>query len=762
MLGGPMTAQAWAQEVDDEPSEAVDAEAVDAVADLEASGAEPTPEETDIIDVEVGGDDDGGAADEDPIEVRVEGPARGRSTQRGASSFEIGRDVLDLAPTQEGADVFRRTPGLFMARASGLAVGHRYMLRGFDADHGQDLDLRVGDLPINLPSHIHGQGYADVGMIIGEVVDRLQVTEGVYDPVQGDFAIAGSIDAKLGVRDRGWRLKSGYGAFDTFRQLGVWAPEGQARETFGAVQYQRTGGYGSNRQAQSASAIAQLRLGEGAWTYRTLGIFYGARGSFPGVLRRDDIERGDVDFYGIYPFATAEKQSALNARVMLGGFADYRGRDDDGRPTDNGQVGVYLGYDNFRLQQNFTGFTQESRVLNGLAGRGDLIEQQNRTLTFGLTGRYRSRRYEPFSWLRGTVELGTSARIDDIEQAQNLIDAAVRSQTWDQRVDASIRGLDVGLWGDLDWLLSTYVRARVGVRGNVLLYDVDDRLGNFVPATRPDEAFIVGFRRSALGFAVGPRASLEALPASWVSIKAAYGEGYRSPQARTLEDGERAPFTKVRSADLGATLRADTQLEVTVAGFYTQLSDDVAFEAREGRLERVGESRRLGVTVYAESRPTSWLLAAFSLTYVQATLLEPPPPTAEEPSPPFEPGQSLPFVPPVVARIDLGADYPLVEELGDHDLTGRLGSGLSYLGPRPLPFGGAARPVSLLDANAALGWGPFTLDFALYNILDSEYAAAEFNFPSDWNPNGPRSRVPARHIAAGPPRSWMATLEVSL
>lgn len=708
-----------------------------------------------IIDVETGAESSGD--DADVVNVDVRGEARPRDNDRGASSFDIGREVLEAAPNREGADVLQRAPGLFVARGAGVGVGHRYMLRGFDAEHGQDLDLRIGGLPINLPSHIHGQGYADVGMIIGEAVDGLHVTEGVYDPQQGDFAIAGSIDVDLGVRERGWRLKSGYGAFDTFRQLALWAPEGEARETFGAVQYQRTGGYGDNRAAQSASAIAQVRFGEGAWTYRALGVFHGARGQFPGVLRRDDIRRGEVDFYGVYPFPTAEKQSALNARAMLGGFADYRGE-----AGDNGQVGIYLGYDTFRIQQNFTGFVEESQVLDGVAGRGDLIEQQNRTLTFGLTGRYRSKAYEPFEWAKGTIELGTSARLDDVEQAQNLIDASVRNQTWDQRVDAGIKAMDVGLWGDLDWLFSHYVRARLGMRGDLLVYDVNDRLGNFAPEIRPDDAFIVGFRRSAVGFAFGPRASVEALPVPWLSLKAAYGEGYRSPQARTLEDGESAPFTKVRSGDVGATFQWQRRLKLTVAGFFTHLSDDVAFEAREGRLERVGASRRLGVTAYAESRPLSWLVAAFSLTYVDAVLLEPPPPSAEDPAPAFEEGQSLPFVPPVMARIDLGAKRAVVDDLGGHDLTGRLGSGFTFIGPRPLPFGGNARPVGLLDASAAVGWGPFTLDLALFNLLDVEYAAIELNYPSDWSPSGPRSRVPTRHIAAGPPLSWMATLEVTI
>ncbi len=713
--------------------------------------------------VEVSASDDevaaGALASKAPkaVTVTVDGERVPRTSHRGASNFVIEDDVLEAAPSREGADVLLRAPGMFIGRSEGMAVAHRYTLRGFDADHGQDIGFKVGGLPINLPSHIHGQGYADLGLLIGETVRRVRVLEGVYDPRQGDFSVAGSIDIDLGVKRRGWLLKSSFGSFNTFRQLALWAPVGEPTETVGAVSYERTDGFGDGRKGSQANALFQARFGGSeTWSYRAIGLVHAARAGLAGVVREDDVEEGRVDFYGSYPYPTAQRQSALAMRAMVGMFADHHSESGA-----NGQVGAWLGYDNFRLQHNFTGFIQQSRTLAKVAGRGDLIEQQNRTLSIGLTSRYRSRTYEPADWTRGAVEVGLDGRVDTIEQAQNLIDATVRSQTWDTRVDAGVRGGDISMWGEVDWSVP-YVRARVGLRGAALFYDVDDRLGNFVPLVRPDDQFIVGFRRSAFGLAIGPRASLEALPLDWLSIRGAYGEGYRSPQARTLDDGEEAPFTKVRSADLGVKMTLDDKLELTTAGYATWLSDDVAFEAREGRLERIGASRRVGAVVHLLVRPTPWLLGAGSLTVVDAVLLEPPPATAEEPVPSFVEGQALPFVPQVVARTDAGARHALVERLGPHELMGRVGFGLSYLGPRPLPFGGSAAPVGLLDASAALGWGPLELSFDAFNLLDVAYAASLYNFPSHWNPEAARSRVPERHSSAGAPFSWRANLQVQL
>jgi iron complex outermembrane recepter protein len=121
-----------------------------------------------------------------PTEVVVRGERAGPAP-RSASDFAIKRDILDAAPHHEGVDVLRAAPGLYMGRPEGGAVAHRYMLRGFDSEHGQDIEFRVGGVPINLPSHIHGQGYADLGFLIADTVDELRVTEGVHEPRQGDF-----------------------------------------------------------------------------------------------------------------------------------------------------------------------------------------------------------------------------------------------------------------------------------------------------------------------------------------------------------------------------------------------------------------------------------------------------------------------------------------------------------------------------------------------------------------------------------------------
>jgi hypothetical protein len=644
-------------------------------------------------------------------------------------------------------------PGIYVARPEGDALAHEVFLRGFDAGHGQDIEFTVnGSIPINQPSHIHGQGYADLNFIIPEVIRSVRVIEGVYDPRQGDFAVAGSVDFDLAVPERGYHVRSTYGSFGTFRQLAVWAPEDEPEETFGAAVVRRSNGFGMNRGGASGGAIGQYAF-TGPAGFRGLVhvAAYGARASLAGVLRVDDVEAGRVGFYDSYPDPSANSQSAFGARAHVGVSLE--------RATTSGAatgLATWLSFIDFRSRANFTGYTQRSQINPTWVGRGDLVEQGNQDLALGARLFHRTRRIEATSWLTGTFELGTAFRTDWIDQEQNLLEAP-QNETWDRRVDASIQASDIGMYADADWRITRYVRLRGGVRADVLYYDVGDALGNFIPAFGR-ETHIVGFRRTALGAAFGPRATVEVSPGASLDLLASYGEGYRSPQALQLEEGENAPFAKVRSMESGFRLHPwEERLTFTAAGYATFLSTDLAFDPQDGRLERIGPTTRTGLVAHLTAKPSRGLLGSLSVTYAHATLGEPPPATAENPAPPFEPGQLLPHVPPIVVRVDVGIAGDLVT-LGSDVIRGELGTGFTYLSPRPLPYSRFADPVALLDLSASVRWRWFEFRLDVFNVIGGEYAATEYSFVSDWSPGEIPSLLPARHFSAGAPRTLLGTV----
>ncbi|MBW1757037.1 MAG: TonB-dependent receptor [Deltaproteobacteria bacterium] len=664
-----------------------------------------------------------------------------RSGGRGAADFEIDRDILNAAPVFSANDLLKRVPGLYASTPEGGAVGERFFLRGFDSEHGQDIEFKVGNIPINQPSHIHGQGYTYQGFIIPEVVRQLRVTEGVYDPVQGDFAIAGTIDYELGVDQRGLYAKTDLGSFRTFRQVAIFAPEGSDPDTFGAFQLRRTDGFGENRDGIDGSAMFQYGFGREKWHLRVHGGFAGARYNLAGVLRLDDIEAGDVGWLDAYPFDTARAQSGSNLSTMLGFSGEHRGEN-----KRNSSFGLWLQFHDFRLKENFSGFLETDAVGDT---PGDLIEQLDRRFVVGGNARHRTHQFTPANWAKGTVELGLSGRVDLIDQKLDLVEAP-QNRVYEERIDADIAETDIGMWLDLDWDFTKYLNVTGGIRADMLFYNITDSQ----ESVSPDG--VVPYRRTAAGVAVGPRTAVTVKPIEELDVVLAYGQGFRSPQARVLIENESVPFTKVNSADIGLRSRVgkNDELKLALTGFFTKMNNDLIFEAHEARFEPIGPTTRVGAVFYAQARPLPWLYGAFSLTYVKATLDETPPPEPGEPPSGLQAGDPIPFVPPWLLRLDVGASEDLVD-LGKHPLHGKLGFGYTFLGERPLRFSESSPRVNLLELNAGLSWWFLELGFQVFNLLNTQYAAQEFVFESNWDPSTPPTGQPARHIAAGAPRTFL-------
>lgn len=695
-----------------------------------------------------------------PVEsVQVDGAARPPS--RGMSDFRIDGKVLRAAPHKDAGDMLLTAPGVYVARPEGDAIAQRIYLRGFDAVHGQDVELKVAGIPLNQGSHIHGQGYADLAIVIPEAVRSVRVMEGVYDPRQGDFAVAGSAEFDLGVEERGTRLGYKVGSFNTHRLTAIYAPDEAPQETFGAATFRTTDGFGDGlRGSTSAGALGQMRLTVGKNTFLTLHMgATAARANLAGVVRRDDIAAGRVGFYDAYAFPTARAQSAGAARAQLAISLEHR--DGDGRRL---QGGMWLAMTSFRSRVNFTGFTQRSLFDPTWVGRGDLIEQSNDDLGLGATFAYRTSRARFADYVTAQLELGADVRAHTIGQAQNLL-RAPQNETWDRRVDAAIKTSDIGVFADALVAGTKWVRLRGGMRADLLFFDVDDKLGNTIPSSA-QKSHIVGFRRTAAGVAAGPRATFEAHPLSFLTASVSYGEGFRSPQARQLEEGENAPFAKVRSIEGGVSVHdlfgdGAHGLVAQAIAYQTNLSYDLAFDPEEGRLDRIGPTTRRGVVGTLRGQPRPWMVVSASATYVHATLDEPPIATAEDPAPAYLPNQALPYVPPLVVRTDTAIEHP-VFSLWNKPVVGRIGAGTTFLSPRPLPYGQSSAAVFLVDAQAGIKRDFLEIGIESTNLLGARYAETEYAFVSNWRSSQVPSYLPARHVTAGPPRQVMLTVGVHL
>jgi iron complex outermembrane recepter protein len=666
------------------------------------------------------------ASAETTREVRVSGNAPPRS----ASEVVRGRDILQAAPHRTGSDALNVVPGVFVTQHSGEGKAHQIFLRGFDAVHGQDLELWVGGVPINEVSNVHGQGYADLHFVMPEVIREVQATPGTYDPKQGDFAVAGSIRMKLGYPEPGATIKGTLGSFGARRLFMAYHPKEATDETFAAGEIYSTDGFGPSRSARRASVMAQGThdFSDGV-ALRVLASTYTARYDSAGVVPLADVESGRLD-----RFATLDpKQGGHSTRNQL--LLELHKDEDSGRWA----IAPFLVYRTLQLRQNFTGFFADAE--RGSAGKleSDNTQQINESLTAGASASYRKgvKLLSP----RDAVEIGIYGRHDIIDQSQRRL-SDVNDAPTQTFVDAAVRGTNVAAYADAAIHPLPRLALRGGVRVDGVAYSAEDRVnarGELVPAAA----------RASQGAHFGKKLTVDYSLLPRTHLIGSYGEGFRSPQARGLSNGERTFLTEVKSYELGLRYVDGSRLSGSVAGFYTDLSQDLVFDPTTARNERVPGTARKGLAAEMTARASDVLLLSSSVTYTHASFAEG--------NTQFGKGDLLPYVPQLVVRSDVVATKKLARVL-DRDLEGHIGAGLEGLVGRPLPFNENGRNVFLVDASAGLRLKEVELGVDAFNLFDASWYDGQFVYASNFARAASPPRVPFQHVTIGPPRTLFFSL----
>jgi len=657
--------------------------------------------------------------------TRGEAVVRGDGPRRSASDETFDTRLLRNVPRASAADYLTLAPGFLLSQHGGDGKAHQIFLRGFDAQHGQDVEFTVGGAPVNEVSNVHGQGYADLNFIIPEVVDRLRVLEGPYDPHQGDFAVAGSARFDLAAPQAGVMVRGAYGMFNTARVVAVLSPWNERRDTFLAGELARSDGYGVNRASSRAAAMGQYTREFGTnGTVRLLAYSYSARFDSPGVVREDDYQAGRVDFFGTYD----RQQGGFSSRHGVVGEIAF------GAPDDRTSFTAFGTLRDFRIRENFTGFAIDAR--------GDRYEQTYDAGTVGLTASHRHR-FRALGRVQAW-EVGLSARHDITTQAmrrQRFNDGV----TYATPVDADVNATDIGVFLDAELRLIPRVTLRGGVRADALAYLIDDR----VPRSATLGAMEPRGRRDAQGFQVGPRATLDVYLGRGFSVLGSYGKGFRSPQALSLGEGENAPFATVHAGELGARFRAPW-LTASVVTFVTHVDRDLVFEPTLGQnlvVEGSAATTRLGASALFQIKPLRGLEIDLSGTWARATF--------------DATGLLVPYVPPLVGRADVAFNRPLATVRG-HPLSVSAGLGASWIGARPLPFSETTPARFVLDAGASVRWRAFELGVSARNLTDARWRDGVFNYPSNFAQGTSGSRVPTEHFTAGRPFTLLGSVTLYL
>ena len=462
-------------------------------------------------------------------ETKVEGLA----PTSAASAQSIRDRDLKLRPIATPEDILRVVPGLVIAQHQGGGKADQLFLRGFDADHGTDVALSVDGIPVNLPSHAHGQGYADLNFLIPETVDRVDVTKGPYFAETGDFATAGAVNLRTRRSFEESSVQGSYGSFDTWRALGIASLRTESPTWFAAEVAGTQGPFLVGEDLLRYNLMARSSFQVGASTRLTLlGSAYGsqwrASGQIP--LRLVDLPESDpahLDRFGsIDPTEGGQTQRQMIALTL------------DSHPSDADQLSLTAYLVRYRLTL-FNDFTFQLRDQANL----DEIEQDDARVYGGLNAVYRKR--FDLGDVRSVVTLGAQARLDSISNSLWHVKQRVRLPTCapvgqvplNPCASDDIVQSDLAAFAQEDLRFGRYLRLVFGVRGDIFEWNVTNTDPNPNPNPLPN-----GGTAAVQKAIVNPKLQVVVSPLGNWDLYLDGGGGFHSNDARAIvADGGAVP-----------------------------------------------------------------------------------------------------------------------------------------------------------------------------------------------------------------------------
>lgn len=606
-----------------------------------------------------------------------------RSFTAASSSTVRDRDFL-LRPHPRPADILQAVPGLYTNQHAGGGKANQYFLRGFDADHGTDVALFVDGVPVNMVSHAHGQGYADLNWIIPELIERVEVAKGPYFARFGDFATAGAINLVTRRHFEKSQVTLGGGSFDTWRGLFIASPEVEGWEPVIAAEvYGTNGPFDAPEKLQRFSLFTQVTREVSERASLSLRLTsYGSGWNASGQIPLREVRAGRLGRFG-----TIDPTDGGNSqRHSLS--ATWSARTDE-----EGEVRVeaYLVQYRLNLFSNFTFFSRDP--ING-----DMIEQHDARTVAGLHASSRFRRV--WRGLAFETTLGTQLRTDAI--ANSLFNDRARERL-SPVVDASVREGSLGLYAQEDITLTPWLRAVLGVRGDLFGFDVDDALEEL----STEDTKTSGVRQASR---ISPKASLVfgAIPNTELYLNA--GAGFHSNDARGVvrQPDPVTPLTQARGYELGARTRLFERLDLAGSLFLLDLDSELVWVGDEGTTEARGPTRRRGLEAEARLCILPWLYADADLTVSRATFAG----NAGN-------ADAVALAPTLILAGGVSARHP-------SGAYGRIG--VIHLGDRPATEDRflTAEGFTRVDVTAGYRGSWFEVTLGLQNLLNTEWREAQF------------------------------------
>jgi hypothetical protein len=517
----------------------------------------------------------------------------------GASEGAIGEADLKDLPLLRRGEIMETVPGLVVTQHSGDGKANQYFLRGFNLDHGTDFAFSIDDVPVNLPSHAHGQGYSDLNFMIPELVNFIEYRKGPFYSEVGDFSGSGAANVHLVNSLPQGTLNLQGGMYGFLRGLAA------ASSTIGpgtllyALEYNRYNGpwvvpEGSNR----FNGLLRYHWTTSKDQYTVSASLYAA----PDWHATDHVAQRAIDDGLITRFGALDPSDGGNTGRGALTFHWMR-KHDDGTTT----LTMYGFYYRLNLYSNFTYFLNDPV-------NGDQFEQIDRRYVGGAN----LRRTWNQTWLGKDVEnvLGVQIRNDYLPLSG--LNHTANRQVVGVYINDRIEEFTTGAYGNNQIQWCDWFRTNVGVRADVFAVDVTSNL----PVNS-------GSKTDAI---VSPKASLIFGPWKKTELYFNLGSGFHSNDARgvtaTVAATDLSPQSKVpllvrtKGAEVGTRTSILPGLVSTLSLWYLQSDSELIFSGDAGDTEATSQSHKYGVEWANFYKPTSWLTLVADVALTRARYVD--------------------------------------------------------------------------------------------------------------------------------------------
>src|SRR5579863_4762448 len=191
-----------------------------------------------------------------------------------ASEGVVTDQEIQETPAYRPGQLLETVPGLIVTLHSGEGKANQFLMRGYNLDHGTDLATFVDGMPINQPTHAHGQGYTDLNFLLPELADGIRFTKGPYYAAAGDFAAVGSlqVDYRDTIPDQ---LAFTAGTFDYQRFFAAGTQSIGDGKLLAAAELQHYDGPFTNPDdARRQNTVLRFSQGDDNNGYSITGMFY--------------------------------------------------------------------------------------------------------------------------------------------------------------------------------------------------------------------------------------------------------------------------------------------------------------------------------------------------------------------------------------------------------------------------------------------------------------------------------------------------------